>query len=116
MKLGIATASAIALAIAVQLTVPDGWAGVLLPLLSESSETVYAPGYSWSAFRKLSKGLPQRQVRDLLGAPLRSVEHDNGETVWVYSESPVSRSYRLRAVIFDAHGNVSKVIAEFEFD
>ena len=93
----------------------DGWQGVFLPLLSESSETVYALGYSYFGFRRLRIGMTTEEVRDRVGEPLHVVSRPNGR-VWTYSDSPVSRSYRLRAVIFDSSGRVAKVVAEFEFD
>jgi len=55
------------------------------------------------------------QVKQLLGEPLRAVAVSGGE-VWVYSDSPVSRSYRMREVMFGADSKVTAVVAEFVFD
>jgi hypothetical protein len=90
----------------------DGWQGVMLPLLSESSETAYAPGYSYFGFRTVRAGMTSTEVTKLIGAPLRQVSGAYG-VIWVYSDSPVSRSYRMREVLFDRNGRVSEVIAEF---
>lgn len=93
----------------------DGWQGVVLAPLSESSVTVYAPGYSYFAFRRVRVGMTRAEVTKLIGAPLRQVPRPDG-AVWVYSDSPVSRSYRMREVIFDRNGRVCDVVAEFVFD
>lgn len=34
----------------------------------------------------------------------------------IKKRSPVSRSYRMREVMFDSRGQVAKVVAEFVFD
>jgi hypothetical protein len=93
----------------------DGWGGVILPLFSESSETVYAPRYSDFAFRRVHTGMTAGEVTKLVGPPLRELLRPYG-LVWVYSDSPVSRSYRRRLVIFARDGRVSEVSAGFNFD
>jgi hypothetical protein len=93
----------------------DGWQGVFFPLFSESSETVYAPSYSCFAFRRIRIGMTVTEVKGLIGEPLKIVARPTGD-VWVYSESPVSRSYRMREVMFDSGGRVAEVVAEFVFD
>jgi outer membrane protein assembly factor BamE (lipoprotein component of BamABCDE complex) len=94
----------------------DGWQGVVLPLLSKSAETVYASGYSYFAFRRLRTGMTETQVERLIGKPLKIVATATGDVVWVYSDSPVSRSYRMREVFFDSSKRVVEIVAEFEFD
>jgi hypothetical protein len=112
---GLTIGALVVVAILFQKATLDGWQGVFLPLLSESSETVYAPRYSYFAFRRIRIGMTTEEVKTLIGEPLHVVPRPNSQ-VWTYSDSPVSRSYRLRAVIFDPAGRVSKVVAEFEFD
>jgi hypothetical protein len=55
------------------------------------------------------------QVKQLLREPLSVVTRSTG-AIWVYSDSPVSRSYRMREVMFGADSKVSAVVAEFVFD
>jgi outer membrane protein assembly factor BamE (lipoprotein component of BamABCDE complex) len=43
-------------------------------------DTLYAPGYSDAAFRRISKGMARQKVFDVLGSPL-------GEA-WSYGDSP----------------------------
>lgn len=112
---GLTIGALVVVAILFQKATLDGWQGVFLPLLSESSETVYAPRYSYFAFRRVRIGMTITEVKDLLGEPLKIVARPTGD-VWVYSDSPVSRSYRMREVMFDPRGRVAEVVAEFEFD
>jgi hypothetical protein len=103
-----------------QLYFPEGLVGLGWSLLfAGRSETRFAPGYSWSAFRHVRVGMTRDEVRSLLGQPLR-VQTARYDTLyyenWVYSESPVSRSYHARTVIFDANGRVAQRVAEFYVD
>jgi hypothetical protein len=97
------------------MTTLDGWQGVFLPLLSEDSQTVYALKYSYVAFRRVRVGMSVSEVKGLIGEPLKVVARPAGD-VWVYSDSPTSRSYRMRKVLFDQRGRVIEVVAEFVFD
>jgi hypothetical protein len=112
---GLTIGALVVVAILFQKTTLDGWQGVFLPLLSESSETVYAPRYSYFAFRRVRIGMTVAEVRDLIGEPLKIAVRPSGD-VWVYSDSPASRSYRMREVMFDPRGRVAEVVAEFVFD
>ena len=114
-RAGLVIGALVVVTILFQMATLDGWQGVFLPLLSESSETVYAPRYSYFAFRRVRIGMTVTEVRDLLGEPLKIAVRPSGD-VWVYSDSPVSRSYRMREVMFDPRGRVAEVIAEFVFD
>jgi hypothetical protein len=114
-RAGLTILALVVVAILFQMATLDGWQGVLLPLLSESSETVYAPRYSYVAFRRIRIGMTVTEVKGLIGEPLKIVARPTGD-VWVYSDSPVSRSYRMREVMFDPRGRVAEVVAEFVFD
>jgi hypothetical protein len=112
---GLTIGALVVVAILFQKVTRDGWQGVFLPLFSESSETVYAPSYSYFAFRRIRIGMTVTEVKGLIGEPLKIVARPTGD-VWVYSDSPVSRSYRMREVMFDSRGRVADVVAEFVFD
>lgn len=114
-RAGLILGGLVVVAILFQLATLDGWQGVFLPLLSESSGTVYAPGYSYFAFRRIRIGMTVTAVKALIGEPLKIVARPTGDA-WVYSDSPVSRSYRMREVMFDPQGQVAKVVAEFVSD
>lgn len=114
-RAGLILGGLVVVAILFQLATLDGWQGVFLPLLSESSGTVYAPGYSYFAFRRIRIGMTVTAVKALIGEPLKIVARPTGDA-WVYSDSPVSRSYRMREVMFDPRGQVAKVVAEFVSD
>jgi hypothetical protein len=114
-RLGLLVGGVFVASVLFQVTTLDGWQGVFLPLFSEDSETVYAPGYSYIAFRKVRIGMRDSEVRELIGEPLKVVAKPAGD-VWVYSDSATSRSYRMREVLFDQRGRVVEVMAEFVFD
>jgi hypothetical protein len=114
-RAGLVVGAIAVVAIVFQKATLDGWQGVFLPLLSEGSATVYAPRYSYFAFRRVQIGMRAAEVKELIGEPLRIVSRPNREA-WVYSDSPASRSYRMREVMFDPRGRVTEVVAEFVFD
>ena len=86
----------------------DGWQGVMLPLLSESSQTAYAPGYSYFAFRRVRAAMTSAEVTKLIGAPLRQLPRPYG-VIWVYSDSPVSSSYPCWLQIPSARGDLAQL-------
>lgn len=114
-RAGLIIVALLAAAVLFQKATLDGWQGVFLPLLSESSETVYAPRYSYFAFRRIRIGMTAPEVKGLIGEPIKIVARPTGD-VWVYSESRVSRRYRMREVMFDLRGRVAEVVAEFVCD
>ena len=77
-------------------------------------DTVYAPGYSDAAFRKVTVGMSQAEVLALLGPPLNEWEScDNMAMGW--SKSLEDSHYRKRTVFFQ-NGVVTKRLSEFYVD
>ncbi len=109
---------ALAVALAVHLRSLDGLDGLLFgTLLSE--DTVYAPGYSDSGFRKVRPGMSVAEVYALLGAPLEqwtiaadSAGPDMGQR---WSRSPGDTHYRCRVVLY-YRGTVVEKHSEFYVD
>jgi len=114
--LGASVVVLMTMAIVFQRASLDGWQGVFLPALSERSETVYAQGYSYFGFRRIRVGMTEEEVQALIGKPLKVATTAIGGVVWVYSDIPVSRSYRMREVFFGPDRRVTEVVAEFVFD
>jgi hypothetical protein len=79
----------------------DGLDGVFWSSMFHE-DTVYAPGYSDTAFRKIHAGMPESEVKALLGAPisLYPAYQNTGQdwTTWCYSDSPGDTHYRIRAI------------------
>jgi len=96
----------------------DGTRGLVFgALLGE--DTVYAKGYSDSAFRTVDVGMAEGDVHALLGTPLdrwllcpSRADSDVGER-WSYS--PGDTDYRRRVVVFRA-GEVLQRRSEFYVD
>lgn len=114
---GAAVATVLGMAISVALTRLESPKDQLLTLAFGDDGTVYAPGYSESAFRSIRLGMTTEQVKAILGAPLAEGKDENGAPViWRYSASPRKGNYHYRGVRFDAKGNVVERIAEFYVD
>ena len=91
----------------------DGLDGLFFSRLFQE-DTVYAPGYSDTAFRKVTVGMSQAEVLALLGPPISEWEScDNMAMGW--SRSPGDTHYRQRAVFFQ-NGVVTKSLSEFFVD
>jgi hypothetical protein len=87
----------------------DGLLGNLLALGAEE-DTVWAHGYSDSAFQAVRAGMGRREVYRLLGRPLRDW---GDQEEWTYS--PGDTHYRQRIVYF-AGDVVVKKQADVWFD
>jgi len=70
--------------------------------------TVYAPGYTDRAFRRVAPGMSEADVRELLGEPLHVDETRWGTVIWSYSKSPSDASYRYRNVVLES-GRVVRI-------
>lgn len=102
----------------------DGFAGVFFGDFSSEDTTEYASGYSDKGFRKLRKGMTEKEVRALLGEPIRVWEYRPPKELrekrlpaigWTYSRTPNDDSYRIRVVHFQ-EGEVSRIFSEFYVD
>jgi hypothetical protein len=98
----------------------DGYSGWFISLLASVEDTVYAPGYSDGAFRRLRIGMSEQEVAGLLGEPLEKYDTDpdlHGGFLrgWKYARSANDQSYRVRCVRF-REGRVADVISEFYLD
>ena len=84
-----------------------------------SEDTVYAPGYSDAAFRRITVGMTIAEVHRRLGPPLRtwalSPSSDPGEIGERWSYSPGDTNYRCRVLLFRS-GRVFRKHAEFYVD
>ena len=91
----------------------DGLDGLFFSRLFQE-DTIYAPGYSDTAFRKVTVGMSQAEVLALLGPPISEWEAcDNMAMGW--SKSPGDTHYRQRVVFFQ-NGVVTKTLSEFYVD
>ena len=91
----------------------DGFDGLIFSRMFHE-DTIYAPGYSDGAFRRVTVGMPQVDVLALLGPPLSEWEScDNMAMRW--SKSPGDTHYRQRAIFFQ-NGVVTKTRSEFYVD
>lgn len=77
----------------------DGLDGLLFSLGSDIS-TVYAPGYSDHAFRRVRVGMSSNEVVALLGPPLVVTIHTDGREGWAYSDKERDTSHFQRGVSF----------------
>jgi hypothetical protein len=92
----------------------DDWGGRLV-LLADDEVTVFARGYSDERFCALRIGMPEAEVRALLGEPLSEVEHEPGEATLHYSASDEDTHYRQRSVRL-AGGQVTGITAGVYID
>ena len=79
------------------------------PVLRMLERTTYAPGYTEEAFKKITIGMSQDTVLELLGEPLNKTRWENGSETWRYSKSAGDTDYRLRSVLIKD----DKVIKKF---
>lgn len=93
----------------------DGLDGLLFSMVTEES-TYYSPGYSSKSFRRVQIGMSQREVRDLLGEPLREYPVDGGRRKgWLYSWKRADSSYRERVILFES-GKVVRKYSDYYVD
>ena len=91
----------------------DGLDGLIFSRMFQE-DTVYAPGYSDAAFRKIGIGMSQSDVFALLGPPVSTWDScDDMAMAW--SQSPGDTHYRARMVYFQ-NGMVTKTLSEFYVD
>ena len=78
--------------------------------------TLWASGFSEGQFAKVRLGMPQAEVKDLLGVPLK--EWCGSTTCsWLYSwQDTPTADYDRRWIAFDAQGRVREVRHEFFID
>lgn len=115
--LGLAAMVAIGSLVAVQVSTIDGMPGVIGGLLGE--DTVYAVGYTDSAWRRVSIGMTRSDVVRLLGTPQKEwrikPSRNGAENGARWSYSPGDTNYRCRVLLF-RHGVVVEKHSEFYFD
>lgn len=93
----------------------DGSLGWLASQTAGREDTVYAAGYSDAAFRKVSEGMTEREVAELLGEPLEMYSVEPDLVGWRYARSADDSSYHVRAILF-RDGRVVEVFCEFYVD
>jgi hypothetical protein len=92
----------------------DGLEGCVLPL-AVKEDTVYAPGYSTEAFRRVRTGMSKDEVFALLGEPLNRYAVDDGREGWRWTRSARDSSYRVRVALFTGE-RISEMIHYFYLD
>jgi hypothetical protein len=82
------------------------------------SDTVYSSGFSPQRFRRVAKGMSERELLELLGQPLERRAVDDREEVWCYSRHGTwSQNYWNYIVMVDpVAGNVVDRFSEFYTD
>ena len=91
----------------------DGIRGVIVP-----TTTIFAAGYTDSAWRSVQKGMTTGTVHRLLGVPL-ILQHTMrpghpDETRWEYSDKSGTASYRQRVIVFSNGKVVDRVTGVVE--
>lgn len=102
----------------------DGFSAELAEIFV-ADDTRYADGYSHRDFRGIEVGMTEQEVLRILGEPLarwkpygyrRTRFPEKAHYVGLtYSDSPTSKSYRLRQVLLD-RGTVAEIRGYFYFD
>lgn len=88
----------------------------ILPLILHE-RTRYAGGFREEAFRALTPGMGEKEVRQALGDPLSLRRLTDGRTVMYYSEQVApTDNYLIRNVVLDAKGRLIERHAEFYVD
>lgn len=109
------------------------WASDWLARLGETvlphldpGDTEYAPGFDEETFLGIPIGAPEDEVLQKLGAPLAKKSFSEPlmqqsfpgpHTVWYYSKhGPNSKSYFVRALLFDQQGRVARRLRRYYVD
>lgn len=97
----------------------------VLPHL-DPGDTEYAPGFDDEAFLSIPIGAPEDEVLQKLGLPLAKKSFSEPimqqsfpghHTVWYYSQhGPSSKSYFVRALLFDEQGRVARRLRRYYVD
>jgi|GEM_PF-1810967 len=97
----------------------------VLPHL-DPGDTEYAPGFDEEAFLRIAIGAPEDEVLQKLGPPLAKKSFSEPimqqsfpgpHTVWYYSQhGPSSKSYFVRALLFDQQGRVARRLRRYYVD
>ena len=93
-------------ALLVQVKLPDGILGVILPVLFPDT-TNYATMFQEQAFDDICIGDDKDEVLKVLGNPLQQDMCDGLER-WRYTKSGVDSHYRMRQITFDNGMVISK--------
>ena len=118
MATGAVLSGAVAALVCFHLWLPDGLEGVVFGIALHE-DTLYAAGYSDGGFRRVTAGMSEAQVEEVLGAPEsrwtieRSGNGPDAGARWSYS--PGDTHYRCRVILF-RRGHVVKKHAEFYVD
>ena len=80
-------------------------------------DTVFSPGYSDNAFKQITIGMPEAEVKRLLGEPFEIYPPDefSNRKKLCYSLSPGDTNYRIRAINIQEGCVISKH-SEFYLD
>lgn len=98
----------------INLIYEGAWSFILL------TDTNYSVGYTNNRFNKISVGMSEKEVIEILGEPItRFNPYKNNEKLHfvslVYSRSPSDTHYKIRQVYLD-NGVVAEVVAYFYVD
>jgi hypothetical protein len=92
-----------------------GWFVSRVLGFGKDEDTEYSRGYSDQAFRTIKVGMTEQEVLAILGPPLERASLGGTRETWRWSRSPGSKSYRVRAVVFEAR-RVVAIHREFYVD
>ena len=105
----VAAAATVVVLVGVQVIALDGLVGTFFsPILVDGGE--YAPRYSGAGFWRISKGMTQEEVLDLIGPPLEEWRLPGEPDVvrWSWTRDPNSTNHRIRTVAFENNHVVEK--------
>jgi outer membrane protein assembly factor BamE (lipoprotein component of BamABCDE complex) len=113
----VAVCASIGLVVGVlELSTLDGVGGLLAKAASLPDTTEYARSYTDEGFARVSPGMTEDEVRELIGEPLAvDVYRDGQEEYWRYARSASDGDYHIRIVVFE-ESHVSRVISKYYFD
>ena len=81
-------------------------------LLGWATDTSWAKDYSEGNFAKVTIGMTQEEVRNIMGDPVWKPTPG----YWGYTYSPSGTHYHQRGFVFSESGSVTQIVRGFYFD
>jgi hypothetical protein len=97
----------LALVVASNATLLDGWEGTAISLVF-GHDTQYAAGYTALGFFRVQPGMTEAEVVRLIGAPLSRYQDSDGDFTLTWTRSAHKSDYRMRTVQFSSGRVVGK--------